>query len=142
MKLVREDRERIAALIQEKIDYREVGKELLVLLEIGRVGVIVPNHFHAGRGERRYVEIGASCVSGHVAAGGEMTAQINQTLVAAATDVELRGSISRRCNAERLRQPFDDREVQIDEARPWPIEDFAQPRKIGLAERRARIELL
>src|ERR1700738_3780390 len=83
MKLAREDRKRIAALVQEKIDYREVGKELPVLLEIGRVGVIVPDHFHAGRGERRYVEIGVSCVSGDVAAGGEMTAQIDKTPIAA-----------------------------------------------------------
>src|SRR6202048_1880487 len=142
MKLAREDRERIATLIQEKIEHREGGKELPVLLEKGRVGVIVPDHFHAGRGERRYVEISASCVSGDVAAGGEMTAQIDQTLVAAAADAELGGPISRRCNAERLREPFDDREVQIDEARPWPLEDFAQPRQVGLAERRARVELL
>src|ERR1700738_5225137 len=115
MKLAREDRERIAALVQEKIDYREVGNEFPVLLEIGRVGVIVPDHFHAGRGERRYVEISASCVSGDVAAGGEMTAQIDQTLVAAAADAELGGPISRRCDAERLREPFDDRESQIHE---------------------------
>src|SRR3984893_8952767 len=101
MKLAREDRERIATLIQEKIDHREVGEELPVLLEKGRVGVIVPDHFHAGRGERRYVEISASCVSGDVAAGGEMTAQIDQTLVAAAARAGVRGPISRRLNCRR-----------------------------------------
>jgi len=112
-----------------------------MLLGVGGVRIVVPDNLDAGGCEPRYVEIIARGIAGNIPARAEMFAQIDETLDAVAADVELGGAVARRRNSNLRGQPVDEREIEIDEAGPRPLHDFAQPRQDGVHEHGMGVEL-
>ena len=112
-----------------------------MLLRIGGMDIIVPDHLDAGGREARLVEILLRGVARDIAGRAEMVAEVDETLVAVATDVEFGCPVARRRDADLRGEPIDEREVEVDETRPRPLDDVAQPRQDGIEEGGARVEL-
>src|ERR1700730_1619410 len=139
--LLRQHSERLSPHVEDEIEYRQIGNEFPVLLRIGGMGIVVPDHLDAGRSEARFVEVVLRGIARDIPGGAEMMTEVDEALVAVASNLEFGCPGTRWRDADLCGEPIDEREVEVHEARPRPIDDLAEPRQDGVDEGRARVEL-
>src|SRR5262249_50083821 len=123
--LLRQHSPRLSPHVQDEIEYRQIGNELPVLLRIGGMDIIVPHDLDAGGCELRLVEIVLRRVTREIARSAEAVAEVDEAFVAIAADVEPGGPVTRRRNADLRGEPVDEREIEVHDAGPRPLDDVA-----------------
>src|SRR5262249_6145528 len=124
-----------------EVEYRQIGNELPVLLRIAGVDIIVPDDLDAGGCKLRQVEVVLRGIAREIPCCAEMMAEVDQSLVAIACNINLGRAVTRRRNPDLRGEPIDEREVEVDEAGPWPLDDVPKPRQHAVDERCARVRL-
>src|SRR5262249_34304384 len=103
--------------------------------------IIVPDDLDAGGCKLLHVEIVLRSIARDIPRCAEMMAKVDESLVAIAADVELGRAVTRRGNSDLRGEPIGEREVEVDEASPGPLDDVLQLRQDGIDERCARVRL-
>src|SRR5262245_60519025 len=120
---LRQHNQRLSPHVQDEIEYRQIGDELPVPLRITRMDIIVPDDLDAGGFELRLVEIVLRGIARDIPGRAEMMAKVDESLVAIAANVEFGCAVTRRRNSDLRGEPIDEREVEVDEAWPGPLND-------------------
>src|SRR5262249_60064320 len=113
------------------VEYRQIGNEPPVLLRIVGVDIIVPDDLDAGGCKLRHVEVVLRGIARDIPRRAEMLAKVDESLVAIAANVKLGRAVTRRCNSDLRGEPIDERQVEVDEAWPGPLEEVLQLREHG-----------